>query len=319
MAFWLSETDVRALLSADDLMSAMEKALAAFSAGEVVQPLRSVLDAGSGIFASMPTVAPAVLAMGVKLVTVFPANGTKGLPTHQAVIVLLDSQTGAFLAAMDGRYITEARTAAVSALSVKHLAPPGARKAAILGTGVQAHSHYVMLRHIGAFEELRCWSPNAGRCASFAERHPPARACHTAEEAVRGADLVVLATSSATPVISGEWVRSGAHVISVGACRPHEREIDPNLLAASKLFVDSRESALRESGDVAGGIRDGRFTEDHIIAELGSVIAGTTRFERGHSDITVFKSLGLAVEDVMAAELAYRRALSAGSGIPLSE
>jgi ornithine cyclodeaminase/alanine dehydrogenase-like protein (mu-crystallin family) len=318
MAIWLSETDVETLLPAEDLLAAMETALSAFSTGQVVQPLRTVLDAGRGVFATMPMVAQAALAMGVKLVTVFPPNAQRGQPTHQAVIVLLDKETGAFLAAMDGRYITEARTAAVSALSARYLAAPGARKAAILGSGVQAHAHYVMLSHLGGIEEWRCWSPTPAHLAGFAERHPGVLPCRSAGEAVRGSDIVVLATSSAAPVVAADWVSPGAHVISVGACRPHEREIDPGLLAASKLFVDSRESALRESGDVAGGIRDGFFREDHIVAELGSVITGISRFQRCDKDITVFKSLGLAVEDVMAAELAYRRALSAGVGVKLT-
>jgi ornithine cyclodeaminase/alanine dehydrogenase-like protein (mu-crystallin family) len=316
MALWLSETDVRALLPVDDLLSAMETALAAFSGGQVVQPLRAVLDAGSGVFATMPMVAAASSAMGVKLVTVFPGNGPKGLPTHQAVIVVMDRANGAFLAVMDGRFVTEARTAAVSALSVKYLA---ARRGAlaIVGSGVQAHSHFATLRHLGGFDDVRCWSPTPAHRARFAGQHPPARACDSAEEAVRGAEVVVLATSSPTPVIKRDWIGPGAHVISVGACRPHEREIDPDLLAAAKLFVDSRESALRESGDVVQAIREGRFSEDHIVAELGSVIAGTVRFQRADADITVFKPLGLAVEDVMAAELAYRRALPAGIGTPL--
>jgi ornithine cyclodeaminase/alanine dehydrogenase-like protein (mu-crystallin family) len=318
MAIWLSENEVRGLLPADDLLRTMAAALTAFSTGRVVQPLRAVLKAGSGVFANMPMVAPEAAAMGVKMVTVYPSNAEKQLPTHQAVVVLLDRETGSLLAVMDGRYITEARTAAVSALSVRYVAGAGARSVALIGSGVQAHSHYELLGHLGGITEWRCWSPTRARRESFAAEHAGVRACASAEEAVRGASIVVLATSSPSPVISAEWVEPGAHVIAVGACQPHEREIDPALVAQSRLFVDSREAALRESGDVVGGIRDGLFGEDHIVAELGSVIAGGVRYRRRDGDITLFKSLGLAVEDVMAAELAYRRAVAAGIGQRLS-
>ena len=318
MPIWLDESQVRALLPLDSLAATMASALAAFSAGGVIQPVRTVIEAAHGaFFASMPALVRSPAAMGAKLVTVFPANAAQGLPTHLATILLLDPETGATLAVMDGRYITEMRTAAVSAASLLHLARPNPRALAILGSGVQAASHLEMLRRAAPFGDVRCWSPTPAHRQRFAAEHPGLRVCSTAEEAVRGADIIALVTSSVTPVLRSEWVAPGAHVIAVGACRPHEREIDPPLLARARLFVDSRQAALQESGDVILGIRGGHFAESQI-AELGEVIAGTTPGRTSEDQITIFKSLGLAVEDIAAAQLVYARAVTAGVGVHLA-
>ncbi len=319
MPIWLGETQVRALLPLDSLTAAMESALAAFSAGAAVQPVRTVIEAASGsFFASMPALVRSPPAMGAKLVTVFSANAAKGLPTHLATILLLDPETGAPLAVMDGRYITEVRTAAVSTASFLHLARPDSRVLAIFGSGVQAASHLEMLCRAAPFDEVRCWSPTPAHRQRFASEHSGVRVCSTAEEAARGADVIVLVTSSSTPVLRSEWVAPGAHVVAVGACRPHEREVDPPLLARSRLFVDSRQAALQESGDVVLGIRGGHFGESHIAAELGEVVAKTQPGRASADEITVFKSLGLAVEDIAAAQLVYRSAIAAGAGVHLA-
>ncbi len=318
MPIWLDESQVRALLPLDSLAATMASALAAFSAGGVLQPLRTVIEAAHGaFFASMPALVRSPAAMGAKLVTVFPSNAARGLPTHLATILLLDPETGATLAVLDGRYITEMRTAAVSAASLLHLARPNPRALAILGSGVQAASHLEMLRRAAPFGDVRCWSPTPAHRQRFAAEHPGIRVCSAAEEAVRGADIIALVTSSATPVLRSEWVAPGAHVIAVGACRPHEREIDPPLLARARLFVDSRQAALQESGDVILGIRDGHVVESQI-AELGEVIARATPGRTSEDQITIFKSLGLAVEDIAAAQLVYARAVTAGAGVHLA-
>lgn len=215
---------------------------------------------------------------------------------------------------MDGRYITEVRTAAVSAVSVRHLARPESRVLAILGSGVQARSHVELLLRVREFTEIRVWSPNR----QHLERFPRGSASRTAEEAVRGADVILIATNSVTPVIEDAWVAPGAHVIAIGACRPTQREIDPALLARSRLIVDSRAAALQESGDVVMGIREGWFTEDYICAELGDVAAGRAVGRRDASGITIFKSLGLAIEDVTAAAMVYRRAEAQGLGLSVT-
>jgi ornithine cyclodeaminase/alanine dehydrogenase-like protein (mu-crystallin family) len=322
MAIWLSEKEVKALLAPDELIETLSSALAAFSRGEVEQPLRTVLQPRpQSWFASMPMASASLQAVGTKLVSVFPGNAARHLPTHLATILLFDPESGMLRAVMDGRYITEARTAAVSAISVQYLAPENARTLAIIGSGVQARSHLRFLSHVHRFEAIRCWSPRPESRARFAEGHaaefPALTPCETAGQAMRDADVIVLATSSPVPVIAAAWVKPGAHVISVGACRPHERELDPELLAAARLFVDSRESALRESGDVVMAIAEGRIAASHIVAELGELIARTVPYTRAKTDITILKPLGLAVEDVTAAALAYRKAIGCGVGTVL--
>jgi ornithine cyclodeaminase/alanine dehydrogenase-like protein (mu-crystallin family) len=245
----------------------------------------------------MPCFVPAIPALGAKLVTVCAANAARGLDTHQAIIVMLNPETGVAEAILDGRYITEARTAAVSAVSARYLARSDARVLGILGSGVQARSHVEALRRVREFREVRAWSPTVERLRRFAEENG-ARAMESAEAVVRGADVVVAATASPTPVIKNEWVAEGTHVIAVGSCRPTQRELDPALVERARLVVDSRAAALKEAGDVVMGIAEGRWTASHISAELGEL----PRRQNGH-EITVFKSLGLAVEDVFAAHL----------------
>jgi ornithine cyclodeaminase len=325
----LNESDVKRVLSIDDLIGAMESALAGFSSGRVDQPARIVIPVGqNGFFWTMPALARDPAALGAKLVTLFGSNGARGLPSHLASILLLDPETGALTALLDGRYITEARTAAVSAVSSKLLARPTSRSLAIIGSGVQARSHLEALAHVHAFKQVTVWSPNQSRRDQFAAEArdagfsgfqkgpaPQIGAVDHAGEAVVGADVIVLVTSSPTPVLESGWVKPGAHIICVGACRPKQREIDPVLTARSRLFVDSRAAALVESGDIVMGIQEGRFGPDHIVAELGELAADPTLpRRRNDSEITIFKSLGMAVEDVTAAQLAYNRAVEQNIG-----
>ena len=308
-----------------DLVAAMEAALARFSAGEVLQPVRSVLMVGptKAYFGLMPAYVPNPGSLGAKLVTVFADNPAKNLPSHLATILLLDPDTGSLQALMDGRYITEARTAAVSAVSARFLAKADAATLAIIGTGVQARSHLEAFAHVRQLKDVRVWSPKAAsrdRFVSDMSGHVTAsiRATTTAEEAVRGADLIVLVTSSVTPVIKDEWVGAGAHVVSVGACRPEQREMDPALVARARLYVDSRAAALVESGDVVMGIAAGLFGASHIRGELGEVVLGRVEGRTADRDVTIFKSLGMAVEDVVAADLVLRRAVETGAGTELT-
>jgi alanine dehydrogenase len=295
----------------------MEDALSAFSAGQVDQPVRTAMEIGErSFFALMPARYPGESILGAKLVTVVPSNAARGLHTHLAVISLFDPETGELLAVMDGRYITEIRTAAASAVSVRHLARKDAAVLAILGTGVQARSHRDLLPRVQGFREIRVWSPTREHVERFAtEAGGLVRPAASAAEAVRGADIVVLATSSVTPAIDAGWVRAGAHVIAIGACRPSQRELDPVLMARARLIVDSRAAALVESGDIVQSIREGRFGPEHIAGELGGVVAGLKPGRTSEDQVTLFKSLGLAVEDVTAAGLAYRRAIESGRGL----
>jgi thiomorpholine-carboxylate dehydrogenase len=294
----LDDAAVRRHLRMAELIPAMERALTALSAGSVIQPVREIMPIAEhdGFFAAMPAYAPADAgALGAKLVSFYPAN--RGIPTHHAVVVLFRPTTGEPLATMDGRLITEMRTAAVSAVATRLLARTDAATLAILGSGVQAQSHLEALRLVRPFQDVRVWSPRGA--AAFAERWG-VRAAVSAEAAVRRADVVVVATTSRTPVLFGEWLSTGAHVNAVGAVRPDWRELDDETLRRARLYVESREAATREAGDV--------IAAGPPYAEIGEVLAGTRAGRRGPEEITLFKSVGVAVEDVLAAELVYRNA-----------
>ena len=321
----LTEQHVHSLLPMPDLIADMESALAKFSAGEVLQPVRTVLTVGptKAYFGLMPAFVPSPASLGAKLVTVFGENHSRGLPSHLATILLLDPETGSLIALMDGRYITEARTAAVSAVSARFLANANASKLALIGTGVQARSHLEALQHVRQIKDVRVWSPRPQSREQFIDDMSPKfsipiRDCATAETAVAGADLVVIATSSKTPVVEAAWVTNGAHVMCVGACRPDQREMAPALVKRARLYVDSRAAALAESGDVVMNIADGLFDQSHVRGELGELVLGRASGRGGESDVTIFKSLGMAVEDVVAADLVFRRASETGAGTELT-
>ena len=321
----LNEQQVHSLLPMNDLIAAMESALAKFSSRDVLQPVRSVLTVGptKAYFGLMPAYVPEPASMGAKLVTVFGENHKKNLPSHLATILLLDPDTGMLQAILDGRYITEARTAAVSAVSTRFLANPNASTLAIIGSGVQARSHLEAYQHVRQLKEVRIWSPNPRSRASFVDDMSPTvnipiRAMETAEQAVRGADLIVLVTSSPTPVIQDQWVGDGAHVVCVGACRPNQQEMPPQLVKRSRLYVDSSAAAVVESGDVVMNIAAGLFDKSHIRGEIGELVLGRIDGRKSSNEVTVFKSLGMAVEDVVAADLVFRRAVEEGAGTELT-
>ena len=292
---FLDENQVRQHLHMSDLIPAMEKALIDFSTGKVTQPVRSIIkvDPPGGFFGMMPALAE---GLGIKIVTFYPPNAERGLPTHMATIFLVDPETGAPLAIMDGRLITEMRTAAVSAAATKHLAPPDARVLAILGSGVQAHSHVEALSLVRRFEEIRVWSRTQAHAEQFAKQ--VGGKAMSAEAAVRGADVIVTVTSSTIPVLKGEWLKPGSHVDAVGAWRPDWRELDDEAMR-NVVFVDTRAAAVQESGDVI-------LSGAKIYAELGEMFAGKVSPRR--DETTIFKSLGMAVEDIAAALLVYRSA-----------
>jgi thiomorpholine-carboxylate dehydrogenase len=293
---FLNEEQVRKHLRMEELIPAMEKALVDFSAGKVTQPVRSVItvDPPGGFFGMMPARIPD--GLGIKLVTFYPKNAERGIPTHMATIFLADPETGAPLAVMDGRLITEMRTAAVSAVATKLLTSPDARILAILGSGVQARSHVEALRLVRRFEEVRVWSRTTAHAERFANEIG-AKAM-SVEDAVRDADVVVTATNSKMSILRGAWLKPGCHVNAVGACRPDWRELDDEAMA-NVVFVDSHEGAMKESGDVI-------LSGAEIYAELGEALAG--RVPPRANETTIFKSLGMAVEDIAAAMLVYRSA-----------
>jgi len=293
MVMYLNEETVGNLLRWDRLIAAMETALAGFSLGRVLQPVRNMLtiEEGKRYLGIMPAVAED--AMGAKLVSFYPRNAGTEVPTHLAMILLFRPDTGEPLAVMGARLITEMRTAAVSAAATRRLAAPDSRVLALLGSGVQARAHLQALMLVRHFAEIRVWSRTAEHAERFAEQHN-ARAMPV-EAAVRGADVVVTATSALQPILQGAWLKPGAHVNAVGAPRPDWRELDDSAMA-NTLVVDSREAVLKESGDVI-------LSKAKIYAEIGEIFAGVK--EAPLPATTVFKSVGIAVEDIAAAKLVY--------------
>lgn len=292
----LNEEQVRGLLRLEDLIPAMERALIDFSSGRSQQPVRSVMVVPEhrGLLGLMPAVCGDVL--GIKLVSVYEGNARRGLPTHQATIELFRSETGEPLVTMDGRLITELRTAAVTAVATRLLAKPDARTLAILGSGVQARAHAQALRLVRPFDEIRIWSrtpEHAARCAQEI-----GATAMSAADAVSGADVVVTCTYAAEPVLRGAWLAPGALVNAVGAVGLRKRELDNDAMNAA-VVVDSRAAAAKESGDI---VQSGAT----IDAEIGELLAGTQPLPAREGRV-VFKSLGLAVEDVVAAKLVWDR------------
>ena len=290
------EAAVRRVLRYEDLIPAMERALADFSTGKVLQPVRSILPVAEhhGFFGVMPAVYGDIL--GAKLVTLYPGNAGTALPTHQGIIALLRATTGEPLAMMDGRLITEMRTAAVTAVAVKHLSKPDAKVLAILGSGVQARAHFAALRCVRQFEEVRVWSRNAVNAKLLAGEI--GAQVMSAEEAVHDADVVVTVTHASEPVLLGRWVKPGALVNAVGAVGGTNREVDDAAMQGA-VVVDSREAARVEAAEIlmAGAA---------VYAELGEIVAGTKA--KPADERVVFKSLGLAVEDLAAGRLVLKLA-----------
>jgi ornithine cyclodeaminase/alanine dehydrogenase-like protein (mu-crystallin family) len=293
---FLSEADVRAVLRMDELIDAMRNALRELSAGKIEQPPRVVVPVHqhNGFFGSMPAYAKADEILGAKLVTFFPDNSA--MPTHHAIIQLFRAGSGEPLVTMDGRLITEMRTAACSAVATDALARRDVSVLAILGSGVQARSHLEAMHCVRNFAEVRVWSPR--NAAKFAREHKITLS-GTVEECVRDADVIVVATSATTPIPFGKSVSRGAHINALGATRPNWRELDDELLQRSRLFVEQREAAAKESGDV--------IAAGKIAAEIGEVLAGSRRGRESDEEITLYKSVGVAAEDLFAADLVYRR------------
>ncbi len=292
----LDEAQVRRLLRWEQLIPAMEEVLAAFSRGDVLQPVRTAItiEEGRRYLGIMPAVTREL--MGVKAVSFYPVNEGSAVPTHDAMILLFRTDNGQPLGAMDGRAITEMRTAAVSAAITRYLMPLKSSVLALLGSGVQAASHLAALSHVHEFDEVRVWSRTPEHARRFARAH--GAVAMDAEATVRGADVVVVATNSQQPVLEGAWLKPGAHVNAVGANRPTWRELDDEAMQ-NVVVVDSREAVLKESGDVI-------LSGAAIYAEIGEIFAGTKPDVA--LETTIFKSVGIAAEDIAAASIVYNAA-----------
>ncbi len=318
----LDAQEVRAILTPQAAIAALEEAFSAMAAENAVQPLRVAAwrPDQQGAIAAMPAFLGRPAVLGAKVIAVFPENSRAGLPSHQGVVVLHDAEDGRCLAIVDAGAITAIRTAAASALATRLLAREDAQVLALLGSGEQAHEHLRAIRTVRAIREVRVFSRTAAHAQTFAavaERAEglPVRAAHTAEEAVRGAQIICTLTAAREPVLLGRWLEPGAHVNAVGASTPAFRELDAQAISRSILFTDRAESLSAESEDYLGALREGAISEGHLRGELAQLVAGSRTGRTSPEEITLFKSLGLAIEDVAAAHRVYREAIAQGHGL----
>jgi ornithine cyclodeaminase/alanine dehydrogenase-like protein (mu-crystallin family) len=317
----LSHADVLAALPGDECEQAMTAVLAAHARGEAFMPLRSMMfpPGAAGLMGLMPAwrgdQGSHKAAFALKAICLIRANPARGLDAHQGIVALFDGATGVPTAILDASAITAVRTAAVTACATRALAREDSTSLAILGAGVQARSHLEALMPVRAFDHVRVFAPTQAHAravidgASASAARAELTVARSAELAVRGADVVVVATSATEPVIEHRWLAEGAHVNAIGAGSPNAREIDVATVAAAALFPDSRESLRNEAGEFILAAEQGAITgEDHVRAELGEVLAGCKPGRRDDDELTLFRSLGLGVEDLAAAELAVANA-----------
>jgi alanine dehydrogenase len=305
---FLSRAEVERLLDLDELVDAVGEGLRQASAGRCSVPARVAAFTPTGLLGAMPGFVPG-LGLACKLVSVFDANHARGLPSHQALVILFDEGTGTPLALMDGTHITAVRTAAASALSARLLARPASRVLAVLGAGVQGKAHLAAMVRVRDFHEVRIASRNPEHARALASATPRARAMSTFEDAVRGADVVCCCTASAEPVLRWEWLKPGAHVTSVGA-NPRGPELDSETVRNGCLFVESPD-AFRPP---PAGTAELQGLDPVMATELGCVVAGEAPGRTSEQQVTVYKSMGHAAEDAAAAHLVYQRALREGAG-----
>jgi ornithine cyclodeaminase/alanine dehydrogenase-like protein (mu-crystallin family) len=314
----------RSLLPMDRCIELMADALAGLARGESTNPLRSVVPVPAAVPSALATM-PAVLtdppAMGVKVISVFPGNHGHGIESHQGFVLLFEGEHGSPVALIDAIAITAIRTAAVSGVATRLLAREEAGDLAILGSGTQARSHLDAMRAVRPLRRVRAWGPHADRLQAFADEAADAgttvEPMDTARGAVEGADIICTVTASAGPVLQGSWLSAGAHVNAVGSSLPANRELDSEAVSRARLFVDRRESARSEAGDYLIPLREGAIGADHIVAEIGEIAAGMAEGRRSPDEITIFKSLGLAVEDLAAARWIHQQAVATGAGTPI--
>jgi ornithine cyclodeaminase len=318
----LSQADVERLLPMGECIDLMASTLATLARGDALLPLRTVIRIPQtrDAFGVMPAYLGAPKTIGAKIVTVFPGNHGTDLDSHQGAVLLFDRDNGSLAVLLDATAITTIRTAAVSAVATRALARENASTLAIIGSGVQARAHVESMCAVRPITSLRVWSRNsehARHLAAFARDrfHLEASAASTGAEAVSHADIVCTVTSATEPVLNGEWLNPGTHVNAVGACTPNAQEIDSEVVVRSRLYVDRRESALKEPGDILIPLQNGEIVPEHVVAELGDVLIGRGVGRRDDAEITLFKSLGLAVEDLAAAAHVYEQAGRAGAGV----
>jgi ornithine cyclodeaminase/alanine dehydrogenase-like protein (mu-crystallin family) len=318
----VGSADVKRALSMSDCIDAVDRAMRALSSGGADVPLRTVmkLPGGRNFFGVMPGYLSEPEGLGTKIITIFPENAKLGLSSHVGLVLLFDSEIGFPLAVMDAGEVTAIRTAAASAVATRALARHDASHLAILGTGEQAITHLESISKVRTLRSIRVWGRSPDKAAAFA-REQGARlglkieTSHSAEEAVRSADIVCTVTASREPILNGAWLQKGAHVNLVGSSQQTAREADDNVVTVSRFFVDSRVSARAEAGELKHAMEAGLVSESHVLGEIGEVLNGKVVGRIHSHDITVYKSLGVAAQDMAAARVIYDRATRDGIGM----
>lgn len=317
----LSEKQVQSLIDIDELIAALARAHLQYSTGKAVMPVRLVvpLPKIQGRVTSMPGFLQEDQALGMKVVTYFQDNQKQNLPAILASIMLFSAETGQIIATMDGSYITAIRTACASALATKILANPETPVLGILGAGVQARAHILALSRARRIEKIKVFSPSATSAAAIQKELTPRvdaaiEVARSAQQAVRDADIVVTATTAKEPILKGEWLKAGAHINAVGSHRPDLRELDGQTLARATIVVDSRDAIMAECGDILLAIKEKSIGENQIHGEIGEVLAKIKPGRSRPDELTLYKSVGIAIQDVAAANLVYRKALEKGIG-----
>jgi ornithine cyclodeaminase len=317
----VNHEEVRQWLSMGECVDVMADVFKMLNRGNAANPLRNImwLPDKSGLIGMMPAHLADSRVMGLKAISVFPGNHATEYDSHQGTVLLFETQNGRLLAMMDAGKITAIRTAAVSGVATRLLAAPNAEGLAILGCGVQAATHLEAMQVVRQIKTVRVWSRNFDHARGFAERESARRAIsieavESAQRAVDGADIICTVTSSTDPVLKGEWIAPGTHINAVGSSVPFARELDTAAVVKSKLFVDRRESTLNEAGDFLFPKKEGAIDDDHILGEIGDILLEKVKGRQSSGDVTLFKSLGLAVEDVAAAHHIYRKLSEHGVG-----
>lgn len=321
----LSQEDVGRYLTMPECIEAVDRALRDLARGAVVLPVRSIvwLPDKSGLLGVMPGYLGTGSVLGIKVITVMPGNHGTPYDSHQGVVLLFEAERGRLLSILDATAITAIRTAAASAVATRALARPDAGDLAVLGTGVQAAAHIDAMRAVRPVRRVRAWSRSSANVRAFAASESKRQGIEvepaaSAREAVEGADLICTVTSACDPVLEGTWLSPGAHVNAVGACVPRCRELDSQAVRRARVYVDHRPAALAEAGDLRIPIAEGVIDESHILGEIGGVLAGTVPGRQTREDVTLYKSLGIAVEDLAAAARAHANAIAAGAGTSIT-
>jgi ornithine cyclodeaminase len=315
------QNQVTKLFPMDEAIDVMRRTLVMLAEGDVMLPLRSmlVLPGGERVLGLMPSYLGGLQSLGVKVIAAFPANFGTEYDTHQGVVLVFDSERGLLRAIVDATSVTAIRTAAVSGVATDLLARPDAGDLALIGAGTQAHTHLQAMRAVRPVRRVRVFSLPAGSAEAFAERESkltglPVEAVASARQAVEGADLICTVTTATEPVVCGEWIAPGAHINAVGAYTPTTRELDTAAVVRSRLYCDRRDALLSESGEFLLAKAEGAIGDEHIVGELGEVLAGAAPARGAADEITLFKSLGIAVEDLAAARYVFDKAEKDGSG-----